>query len=530
MERIKVDLENNSVVLSFNPDFYGREFIDQALADFFNVCDSRWDGSSLVLTPKAGTDISRLGHEFYNYVFGLMKNSGFAGSGKSYAVNHYREMRINDKYLLTTDHGSWVVLDEEHYNSFKEGNLDSHLFSLLRDKGFIISGNFDNVVCNYRRKCSFLFSGTSLHIVIPTLRCNQGCVYCHANSKSSDAKGCDMDESVAKKTVDFIFQSPSKNIAIEFQGGEPLLNFGLVKYMVGYAKEKNKLFGKDLQLRLVTNLVSMTDEILDFIMREKIGLCTSLDGPELVHNRNRGDYDKVVAWVERIKKVYPLNAMMVVTRNSLPYHREIIDEYVRLGFDAVWLRPAEPIGRASSSKDSFYSPEEFLDFWKKSLAYLLEVNRERLLVENYSRVLLRKVLWDGDANFADLQSPCGAAISQLAYNYDGSIYTCDEGRQYDVFKLGTVDSSYKDVLASKDVSSIVTASINDSFVCDKCAFKPFCGVCPVCSYATSGDIVTRFPNSRCEIFKGMFEFIFEKLTSDKEYSSMFMKWLGAQQK
>lgn len=447
---------------------------------------------------------------------------------EDYILGSYRHKKLGKGYLLTTDYGSWAFLREDEYNSLKKNEICGELLSLLKTKGFVLTkSNINEVIKKYRKKCGFLFQGTSLHIVIPTLRCNQKCIYCHANSKPLDAKNFDMDEKTAKKAADIIFQSPSRSITIEFQGGEPLLRFDLIKFIVRCAKEKNEEFQKDLRFRLVTNLTLMTDEILEFLIKERVGICTSLDGPELIHNKNRGDYETTEEWVQKIKKKYALNAMMLVTRHSLPYHKEIIDEYERLGFDTIWIKPANALGAAIKNKhEAVCTTEEFLEFWKKSLEYLFEINKKIILKENFSMILLKKILGKEDIKYVDLQNPCGAAINQLAYNYDGNIYTCDEGRQYDLFRLGNVENTYTELLTSKEALGMVTASITDLLICDNCTYKPYCGVCPVCSYAEIKNIITKFPNRRCEITKGMFDYIFEKLITDEAYKKLFFQWLG----
>ncbi len=535
MDKVIINREKNEVILRFDNRLYSKEYIDQAIKEFSEICDSREEKENLVLIPKDISDLDRLGFEFYNYVFGLVKNSagslekatGSTTSPKNYLLNHYREKKICDKHLITTDHGTWVLLDDAQYNSYKNNNLSKEIFPLLKEKGLIVTEtNLDIIVSEYRKKYSFIFQGTSLHIVIPTLRCNQKCIYCHANSKPLDAEGYDMDEETAKKTVDLIFQTPSPSITIEFQGGEPLLRPDLVRYIISYAKEKNETYKKNLNFRLVTNLVNLTDDALEFLTKEKVGLCTSLDGCEFVHNKNRGMYSEVANWISKIKRSHNLNAMMLVTKHSLPYFKEIIDEYAKQGFDNIWIKPVNELGYAAKNKsEAICTSEEFLDFWKKSLEYLLEINKTTLLRENFSMIILKKILKNEDTHYTELQSPCGAAISQLAYNYDGSVYTCDEGRQYDIFKIGTVDNTYPELLTSPDTCGVVIASLTDSLVCDTCVYKPYCGVCPVCSYAETNNIIPRFPNRRCTIMKGMFDFIFEKLSENNEYKQMFLKWL-----
>lgn len=451
----------------------------------------------------------------------------YFGSQENCISNHTRSKKLKDGHLVTTDYGSWAYLTSEEYRKFRNNDVQEPLLSLLKNKGIMIdTENIANVIKNYRKKCIYLFQGTSLHIVVPTLRCNLKCAYCHSKSKPENSSGYDMNEEVAKKTIDFIFQTPSKAVTIEFQGGEPLLNFKIIKYIIDYAKKLNAEHEKELRFDLVTNLTIMNDEILEFLIKEKIGLCTSLDGCKEVHDKNRQQYDKTVSWIKKIKEHYNIRVMPLVTKHSLPYYKEIVDEYVNLGLNTIWLKPLNNLGYARKNWEEIgISAEEFLTFWKKTLDYIVKLNKKIPLRENSTTIILRKILKKEGDNFTDLQSPCGAAISQLAYNYDGGIYTCDEGRLFDIFKLGTVEDKYKDVLSSKEALSIVKSSMNDNPSCEICAYKPYCGLCPVCSYSETNNIITKIPDRRCDILKGMFDYIFEKLLFDKEYRQVFFGWL-----
>lgn len=451
----------------------------------------------------------------------------YFGDKEQSVLSNVRCRKIGKGYLVTTDYGSWAYLDDKEYKQLQSGSVTEPLQSILKKQGIILNeDNIDTFVSDYRKKSSYLFQGTSLHIVVPTLRCNMTCVYCHANAKAAKAKGCDMDKATAKKTVDFIFQSPSPAITIEFQGGEPLLRFDIVKYIVEYAEKKNLELKKNMQFSLVTNLTLMNEDILNFVISHNIGICTSLDGPKKLHNTNRQEYDKTAPWIKKILKKHTLNAMLLVTKHTLPYHKEIVDEYVKHGLPKIWIKPVNRLGYAQKNwKDVGMTAEEYLEFWKKALDRIVKVNRKRFLAENYTTIILRKILTKESVNFTDLESPCGAAIGQLAYNYNGSIHTCDEGRLYDIFRLGTVDDKYKDIVASTGTCGIVRASINDNPICEVCAYKPYCGLCPVCNYADNNTLIPKLPDRRCRILKGMFDHIFEKLLLDKEYRKVFFSWL-----
>ena len=161
-------------------------------------------------------------------------------------LNHFKIRKFKDNILLVTEQGNWVVLTKKEYDDFICGDVNSN--KKLDDLGLLIDKtNFEKIVAKQKSLYSQLFCGTSLHIVVPTLRCNLKCDYCHSRAKSESVSGYDMDEETARKTVDFIFQTPSKQVKIEFQGGEPLLNFDIVKYVIGYAEKLNKEKKKDLK-------------------------------------------------------------------------------------------------------------------------------------------------------------------------------------------------------------------------------------------------------------------------------------------
>jgi uncharacterized protein len=379
-------------------------------------------------------------------------------------------------------------------------------------------------------KYSFLSQGTSLHIVVVTLRCNQKCVYCHASSMPMAAKGMDMTKETAEKTVDFIFQSPSPKISIEFQGGEPLANFEIVKHITELVKSRK---GKEVIMTVVTNLGMMDDEKLKYLIDNRIAICTSLDGPRSLHEANRpGGYDNAARWMRKIQIEYRkrkiddrrVNALPTITRKSLAYPKEIIDEYVRLGLKGIHLRFLNKLGYGKRN-DIDYTAEEFIKFWKKAMDHILELNRRGTYFEERLSTIILTKIFKREPNYLDLRSPCGAAIGQLTYGHDGKVYSCDEGRMLgdDLFMLGRLEEGYRKIIERG--CPIVAASINDSQYCDLCVYKPYCGICPVCNYAEQGSLVAVVPSTRhCKIYKACFDYIFQKL-QDKKDRDILLSWI-----
>jgi uncharacterized protein len=463
-----------------------------------------------------------------------------------YAFNNYRYKKMRGKYFVTTEDGSWAMLDKSDFGKMQKQKVEGKLFNLLENEGIIITKrNQDEIIRRTKQKYSFLSYGPSLHIVVVTLRCNMKCSYCQANSVPADAKGFDMDQKTAKKTVDFIFQSSSDCLTIEFQGGEPLLNFETVKYIIKYAKKLNIKHKKRLLFTIVTNLNAIDDTKLGYLLDNNVSICTSLDGPKMVHDCNRplgknsGSYDNVIRWsnkigdgYKKINSVHRKQALITITKKALKYPEEIVDEYIKNGFEMIFLRYLTTLGSASSNWDDIgYTPEEFMAFWRQAIDYIIKINKNKIVIkERKVLLILQKLMSLPEGNqFADLRSPCGAAIGQLLYNHDGSIFICDEGRMVgnDIFKIGTVDDSFPAVLTSNKTCAIISASVNDCFICDDCVYKPYCGLCPVCNYFEQGNIIAKIPEtSRCKIYMAMFDYIVDKYFFDKAARKVFDRWLG----
>ncbi|ODS42919.1 MAG: His-Xaa-Ser system radical SAM maturase HxsB [Candidatus Altiarchaeales archaeon IMC4] len=460
---------------------------------------------------------------------------------KAYVLNEFFHKNLSEgRFLVTTMHGGWAILSEEEFRKLRHGQVedDIQLYNLLRQEGIIlVEDDSDRIAGNYRNKYQQIYQGTTLHIMTPTLRCNQKCIYCYANSRPEGAKEYDMTKDTAKAIIDFAMQCPSDSITIELQGGEPLLNFDTIKFIIKYANEQKKKKNKNVEFRLVTNLTQMTDEKLDFILKNKIGLNSSLDGPKHVHDHNRkydsgkGTYDDVVYWIKRLQeKGAGISCMPTITRYSLPYWKEIVDEYRRLGLNRFWARRLNIGGEATKNwKAIGYSHEEFLDFWKKCLEYILELNKSgEKMVEGAVDIVARNMIFSKSyCNFVCMASPCGCAWSQVSYDYAGNIYTCDEARGFEEFILGNVkETTYKELYTSQKVMDLVCLSTGMSFDCATCVYHPFCGPCIVDNYGENGNIIQR-PNSfNCLVKKGQLDYIFGDIIPNKEKFEIVKEWVG----
>ena len=324
----------------------------------------------------------------------------------------------------------------------------------------------DNMATRLRTKKAFLDSFTSLHIFVLTLRCNQNCIYCQASSKESSETKYDMNEECLFKAIDLMFQSPSHSITMEFQGGEPSLPFLLLQKAVERAVELNEKYKKQITYVLCTNSVNLTEEILCLCKEYNILISTSLDGPAFIHNHNRGKTDSYKRVIEGISKARNylgtdrVSALMTTSELSLNYPKEIIDNYLSNGFNSIFLRPLNPYGLAlnNTSWDLYF--ENFVTFYKLALNYIIDINiRGDFFVEEFTAILLRKMLTPFTTGFVDLQSPAGIINSVVVYNYDGYVYASDESRMlaeyHDyTFRLGHVTDKYENLFYGKKAQQI----------------------------------------------------------------------------
>ena len=159
-----------------------------------------------------------------------------------YKLNHINFKDFNGQTLITADSGKYMFLSNDQFDKLITHRLSDEdiLFHELLDKGMLYCQPKEHYVSeiayDVRRIKEYLFMGTQLHIFVLTNRCNQQYIYCQA---SANQKQQDMSLETARESVDVAMQSPSRYLTFEFQGGEPLLNFSTMKFIVGYANDIN---------------------------------------------------------------------------------------------------------------------------------------------------------------------------------------------------------------------------------------------------------------------------------------------------
>lgn len=475
----------------------------------------------------------------------------YSKANNSYFLLPFRFHQINDeKEVLVNEVGDFLIVPM--------GTAIRIVNRLIADEELIypdLISNFfisekpipdliDILATRYRTKKSFLDEFTALHIFVISLRCNHSCHYCQVSRVSENKHDFDISIEDLEAGIEHMFRSPSSTITMEFQGGEPLLAFEKVKYGIEYANILNKKHNKEITFVICTNATVFSGEILEFCKKHSIIISTSLDGPEFLHNANRPktgtkSYEMVIQGIKLAREKLGhdrVSALMTTTALSLDYPIEIINNYIENGFSNIFLRPISPYGFALKNiKKNHYQTQRYLDFYKKGLDYIIQLNKEgHFIVEDYTTVILKKILTPFPVSYVDLQSPAGMINNVVVFNYDGNVYATDESRmlaenQDFTFKLGHVQDSYNSLFYGSKAEYFSQFWSNETLAgCADCGFQAYCGADPVFHYASQGDLEGFRPTSdfcvkNMEIIRHIFDLIDKE---GKDIIKIFNSWIS----
>jgi len=451
-----------------------------------------------------------------------------------YRITHFNFKTDKDSYFLSNDLGNYIFLTQQEFHKLLNYSIEenTNVYSELLEKGFLYCNEEEYLQTStqkYLDAKQCLLKSTQLFILVLTDACNQRCQYCQAG----DSHAHITDINTCKKAINIAVQSPTSSVTLEFQGGKPTINQEALHFSVSYAKSVFHKAGKKVNFAIATNLTNVDEKLLKWLIAEGVSISTSLDGPKELHDINRplaGKASSYDAWRYGLQKYRELcnemgvspsiGAIETTTRASLVYAREIVDAYRVNGINNLYIRPLTPLGLAKSKwKKIGYTADEYINFYNEVIDYILELWKAgEHIYETTASIYLRRILLNESVSHTEFRSPCGAGIGQLAINYDGMVYTCDEGRMLanmgdSMFRVGTVDQTYKELIQSPVVHAVCTESCLEGLpFCSECPYSPYCGVCPVVNYGMEGDLVSHSENSyRCSIARGILKHLFETI-------------------
>jgi His-Xaa-Ser system radical SAM maturase HxsB len=456
-------------------------------------------------------------------------------STQSYQLMPLRFRRLPwdpDRMLLSSVSGDWLMVPSDRLRDIVEGRLDTAdpLRADLEARHLIVSDSkqatLAPMLSQIRTRKAYLEHGPALHIFVVSLRCHHTCAYCQVSRQPTKSTQFDMSGMAAEHAINRLFEWPSPVLTVEFQGGEPLLHFERVRALTLAITERNKTESRTIQFVIASTLHDVTDDQLAFFHDHSFQLSTSLDGPEWLHNANRprperDSYRRTLEGIERARRRMgddSVSALTTLTHRSLAVPVEIVDEYRKLGFRSIFLRPLSPYGFALKTKArTGYAISDFLDFYRVALEHLLDVNRSGYpMQEVYASLLLSQLMTPFSHGYVDLRSPTGAGLGAIVYDYDGWAYPSDEARMLAAmgdytFRLGRLDEPVSAWLNSDAMRRVLDAGVAEALpTCSDCVFVPWCGADPIDHYARQGDTVGHRPTSDfCRKQMGMFDLLLQ---------------------
>lgn len=459
----------------------------------------------------------------------------------------------DDVVLMVNECGDYYFIDKKQFDLFVRHDLDESTDEFLDLKSKLFACGPEGLelalqksAARHRTRKSFLREFTNLHMMVITLRCNQRCDYCQVSCAGEDATLYDMSEDTARRVVDMVFRSPSSRPKIEFQGGEPLLNWPAIKAAVERATELSAREGKAASFVICTNLTAITRDQLLFCRDHGVSISTSLDGPEAIHDACRkspggeGTHSRFLEKLDLAREVLGesgVDALMTTTSFSVGRLGEVIEEYLRLGMGGIFIRSLNPYGFAAQQAAALgYSMGDFVEKYLGALEKLVDLNiRGRYFPDFFAALLFTRMLTPFATGFVDLQSPSGCGISGAIYDFDGAVYPSDEARMLarmgdGYFRLGSVlHDSFGDIFAGPKMRAMTArACVETTPGCAWCAYQAYCGTDPVRNYLETGDEVRPMEGSPfCVKHKGIFDGLFAMLRrGDPKVRDVIWSWVS----
>ncbi len=325
--------------------------------------------------------------------------------------------------------------------------------------------------------------------------CNLSCTYCYKEDLQTPARGERMDFTVASRSVELLLEQAAARDAINivFFGGEPLTNMPLIRQVVDYAGRRAAESGKTVDFSLTTNATLLTPELVDFFEAHRFGLSISMDGPKVIHDRNRrsvggkGTYDVVARKARMLLERYrakPVGARVTLASGTTAV--EEIHAHLRgeLGFHEVGYAPVTSSNIASHALSSEDLSEVHAAFERLGEQYLQFAIRGRN--NGFSNMhQLMTDLHEGRRK----SLPCGAGVGLLAVDRKGGLNLCHRFTGSELPVFGNVDSG---IDAQRLGEFLGRAADRSGTHCATCRIRNLCaGGCYHEAYARFGDPLHR---------------------------------------
>lgn len=375
----------------------------------------------------------------------------------------------------------------------------------LKAQGKLFSEDkFKPLAGKLKEKSAGVIKALCLHVAHT---CNLNCSYCFASQGKYHGDRAIMSYEVGKRALDFLVENSGtrRNLEVDFFGGEPLMNFGVVKDLVAYARSIEKEKNKNFRFTLTTNGLNITDEVIDFANKEMSNVVLSLDGRKEVHDRfrvdlaGRGSYDRIVPLFQKfVEKRGGKNYYMRGTFTHYnPDFLNDIKAMLDLGFTEISMEPvvcAENDPSALTAEDREIVKKQYED-----LAKLMIDRRNAGKPFTFYHYMI--ALKGGPCIYKRV-SGCGSGTEYMAVTPWGDLYPCHQFVGEEKFRLGSV---FEGVTNLEKQNEFAACNVYAREECADCWAKLYCaGGCAANAYHATGSVNGVY-KSGCELFKKRIE-------------------------
>ena len=375
----------------------------------------------------------------------------------------------------------------------------------LKEEGLLFTEDvYEQYVTDFKSRKTVV-KALCLHVAHD---CNLGCLYCFAEEGEYHGRRAIMSYEVGKKALDFLIENSGnrRNLEVDFFGGEPLMNWDVVKQLVAYGRSREKECNKNFRFTLTTNGMLLTDEVMDFLNREMANVVLSIDGRKEVNDRMRptrnkkgSSYDIIMPKFKKFAEKRGSKSYYVrgtFTRYNLDFSKDVLhlaDE----GFDQISVEPVV----APPSADYAIREEDLPKILSEYDELAKEFIRRKKEGRGFNFFHFMIDLTQGPC-VAKRLSGCGSGTEYLAVTPWGDLYPCHQFVGQEEFLLGNVDTG---VTNTKVRDEFKLCNVYAKEKCRNCFARFYCsGGCAANSYNFHGSITDAY-DIGCEMQKKRIE-------------------------